>query len=313
MTDEGTYAPPWRRVPNSTPRLAPGNARIIVFMHVAFEGYAGPTIHASQSIAPGFKPDAIARGKVNHIGLSWQEYGAKQGMRRLQRLLDKHSIPATAAVSGIAAERYPDLVREWVRAGHEVCAHSWAQDVDQFELGKDEEREMVRRCVGTIESATGERPLGWVSPAGQLGDYTLRTLAEEGFTYTLDIKDDDVPYVIEVEGDHHLVSIPNLYDVNDITLYANARQPPEAYLSLFTHSFDVLYEEGATQTKMLNAVAHPPLFGRPFGAWAFEAAIRYAKQFPDVWFARRRDVADWVLSDFHAAAEAEASGHSPGG
>jgi len=284
-------------LPGSTPTRAPHDARIIVCLQIAVEHYVGPTIRAHVSIAPAFPEEAISQGKINYIGLSWQDYGGNAGLPRLMRILDKYGVPATGAVNGVMVERYPDLIREFARAGHEVCGHSWAQDVREFTLSEEEERENIRRCVEIITRVTGERPYGWVSPGGQLSERTLVLLAAEGFTYSLDFKDDDVPYIVEVDG-HRIVAIPNPYDINDIQVYARSGNPPEAYVSVFQRAFDILYEEGAEQPKIINSIMHPPLFGRPFGAWALEEVIQYAKRFPKVWFARRREVADWVLSSY---------------
>jgi len=289
-----------KRLPNSTPKRTPNNDRIIVCLQIAFEHYVGPTVGRGLSIAPEFPQEAIDSGKVNLIGLSWQDYGGNAGMRRLMRVLDKHGVPATSAMSGVAVERYPDIVKDFTKAGHEIIGHSWGQDVKEFALSEEEERKNIRRCVDIISQVGGERPYGWVSVGGQLSDRTLVLLAEEGFSFSLDFKDDDVPYIVEVEG-HRLVAIPNPYDINDIQQYAVAGNPPEDYVSFFKHTFDVLYEEGLEQPKIINAIVHPPLFGRPFGAWAYEEVIRYAKTFPNVWFARRREVADWVLSNYKAS------------
>jgi hypothetical protein len=39
-------------------------------------------------------------------------------------------------------------------------------------------------------------------------------------------------------------------------------------------------------------------YGHPFGAWAYDQVIRYAKGFQNVWFATRRQIAEWYLSHY---------------
>ena len=59
-------------------------------------------------------------------------------------------------------------------------------------------------------------------------------------------------------------------------------------------AFDTLYAEGVTSPKMINATVHAALYGRPYGSWAFEECIKYARQHSNVWFATRAEIADWV-------------------
>jgi peptidoglycan/xylan/chitin deacetylase (PgdA/CDA1 family) len=285
----------WVRVPDSTPARAPRGARIIVCVQIAFEDYIGPTVGANNtSIAPRFPAEAIAAGQVDLIGRSWQDYGVNAGLPRLLRVLAEEGISATVPASGMLAGRCPDLLKRIVDEGHEVCGHSWAQDVRLFELSAAEEYANLARCAEGIEKVCGVRPLGWVSPAGQLSATSLRALAHNGYLYSLDFKDDDVPYLVR-GSDWDLVGIPNPYDINDVQQYSVSGNPPSSYVEIFKHTFDMLYEEGMQQPKIVNAIMHPPLFGRPFGALALREVIRYAKSHDDVWFARRDEVARWVL------------------
>jgi peptidoglycan/xylan/chitin deacetylase (PgdA/CDA1 family) len=285
----------WVRVSGSTPARAPGGARIIVCVQIAFEDYAGPTVGSnSTSIAPSFPADALAAGQVDLIGKSWQDYGLRAGLPRLLRILAQEGISATVPVSGMLSERCPDLLKRVVDEGHEICGHSWAQDVRLFELNAAEEEANLARCAAGIEKASGVRPVGWVSPAGQLSATSLRALARNGYIYSLDFKDDDVPYLVR-GSDWQLVGIPNPYDINDVQQYSVSGNPPNSYLEIFTSTFDMLYEEGLDQPKIVNAVVHPPLFGRPFGALTLRKVIEYAKSHDHVWFARRDEVARWVM------------------
>jgi peptidoglycan/xylan/chitin deacetylase (PgdA/CDA1 family) len=149
--------------------------------------------------------------------------------------------------------------------------------------------------VGAVKNAIGQPPVGWCSPALQPSAHSVDLLLEEGFVYSMDFADDDIPYVVERPAGR-LVAIPYQYDLNDMGLYAYTRQPPSVYFEFFKRKFDYLYAEGvAGDPKMLNATVHAQLFGRAFGASVLEECIRYAQQFSGVWFARRDDIARWVL------------------
>ncbi len=50
--------------------------------------------------------------------------GLDRGTPRILRVLDRHGIPATFFFTGDAARRFPKVVREVARAGHEVGCHT---------------------------------------------------------------------------------------------------------------------------------------------------------------------------------------------
>jgi peptidoglycan/xylan/chitin deacetylase (PgdA/CDA1 family) len=69
-------------------------------------------------------------------------------------------------VSGIFGERTPATVRAIVQAGHELVAHSYAQDVIPAQLALEAVRADIEHTTAALEAASGERPRGWISPRG---------------------------------------------------------------------------------------------------------------------------------------------------
>ncbi|NIO08201.1 MAG: polysaccharide deacetylase, partial [Deltaproteobacteria bacterium] len=65
-------------------------------------------------------------------------------------------------------------------------------------------------------------------------------------------------------------------------------------LQAFKDEFDVLFEESHTDPKMLTLAMHCQM-AFPATGKLYDEAIQYAKSFPDVWFARRIDIARWIL------------------
>ena len=61
-------------------------------------------------------------------------------------------------------------------------------------------------------------------------------------------------------------------------------QPPEVLTDYFTDSLDVLYKEGQTHPKMLNASIRCHYFGRAVGTKAVDKALHYGKSLPHVSF-----------------------------
>lgn len=273
----------------------PNNARVAVNFHLVLEQWAGPAASTGHGMTPNFPKELIEAGKIDWATTSWQDYGGRRGFYRLMDVLNEHGVKGSASISGLAADAWPDLVKEFVDNGHEPSGHCYSQEQRMFRMTPEEERADIRKCVETFERVTGVRPVGWGSPGGQRSDLTPRLLMEEGFIYSQDFRDDDVPYIAIEQDGKRLVAMPNTYEINDAVLAGRFGQPPSTYVEMFCRSFDRLYKEGQTEPKLLTAILHGTYYGRPAGGWAVDECIRYIRQFPDVWIAQRRDVAQWVL------------------
>lgn len=51
-------------------------------------------------------------------------------------------------------------------------------------------------------------PLGWLNPGAGCSERTFEILVDEGYLWNGDLRDDDLPYVIEVKG-KILIEIPH--------------------------------------------------------------------------------------------------------
>jgi hypothetical protein len=103
--------------------------------------------------------------RIDFLALCAREYGANFGFTRLLDLLDHQEITATVLTSGLMAELFPDTLKEAARRGHEIACHHWDQSRHPFEYSSmEEERDAIARSVDAIEKATGERPVGYMSP-----------------------------------------------------------------------------------------------------------------------------------------------------
>jgi peptidoglycan/xylan/chitin deacetylase (PgdA/CDA1 family) len=277
----------------------PGGARVAVTITVALELWEGPYVETGYHDGPpvSVPQELLDSGYRDNATLSWQDYGPRRGMPRLLDIVDRHEVPVTTVVSGLAAERWPDVIRAYHNSGHEICAHSWAQDVRTWKLNREQEEANIRRCSEAIRAATGQAPVGWISPSAQPSDVTAELLHREGYTWHGDCSDDDIPYFVPA-GDGRLVAIPYQYDLNDLKVYVKGMNDASVYVKWFGHKFDVMYREGATAPGMVNATVHAALYGRPYGSWALEECIKYAKGHKDVWFATRSQIADWMLKEY---------------
>jgi peptidoglycan/xylan/chitin deacetylase (PgdA/CDA1 family) len=209
-------------------------------------------------------------------------------------MFDLNGIKGSFLISGSAAERFPSAVKEIQKRGHEIAAYGYSSDRLLDRLAATEEKKDIQTTLKVLADVTGARPVGWVSPELRPGDGTLAALAEEGMMWNGDFPNDDLPYMIRVNGKPLLI-IPYTMESDDREIYQIGGQLPSVWTRCFTDSLDVLSEEGATHPKMLNASIHAHMMGRSVGTKAIVDAIRYAKSQPKVWMTTRTEIAKWWL------------------
>jgi allantoinase len=69
----------------------------------------------------------------------------------------------------------------------------------------------------------------------------------------------------------------------------------DQFYTYLKDSFDVLYDEGKTNPKMMSVGLHCRLIGRPGRFQALKKFIDYVLNFDDVWICKRVDIAKhWI-------------------
>jgi peptidoglycan/xylan/chitin deacetylase (PgdA/CDA1 family) len=274
----------------------PGGARIAVQVVVNYEEGSEYSLldgDPHREIT-GDMASPIALDQRDLLNESFFEYGSRVGVWRLLNLLDKHQIKCTVLACGLALERNPKLAREITRRGHEPAGHGYRWE-EYHKMSREQERAAIRKAVDAIARTTGERPLGWMPRYGPSLN-TRELVAEEGgFLYdSCHALNDDLPYFVEAAGRRWLV-VPYSNDVNDGRGFRGGGGGPDDFHAMMRHTFDMLYEEGAEHPKMMTIALHCRVAGRPAVARVVDMFLSYAKTFPDVWFARRVDIARWWL------------------
>jgi peptidoglycan/xylan/chitin deacetylase (PgdA/CDA1 family) len=209
------------------------------------------------------------------------------------KLLKEHGVTATFTAAAAALEAAPELAREIVAQGHEVCSHGWRW-VHQFHMNEAAEREFIRKAVTSIEATSGIRPYGWLSRYLLTGN-TRRLLAEEGFTYHMDDYSDDAPFwevVPTAAGPKPMVIMPYALDSNDMKFWTDPALSTEQWLRYAIDTFEWLYEEGAEMPRMMSIGLHLRIIGRPGRIGALREFLRHVTRRHGVWITTRRAIAD---------------------
>jgi peptidoglycan/xylan/chitin deacetylase (PgdA/CDA1 family) len=273
----------------------PGGARVAFTIQVALEAWAGATVRGTTLPTP---PDG--QGALDWATISTQLYGPRTGAARLMRTIEERGFRACIHLSALVAERWPELVAGMAERGHEIVGHGYRQDERMATLDEQRDLEVVRRCAEIIAAVTGQRPVGWSSHGSRRGNYTVLSLLKEGYIYTRDFRDADLPYVAAQLGDRRLLAMTRTDEINDMFVVTNHGAPPSMYVEYFKRAFDQLYAEGASEPKVMTCVAHATVFGRPWGASALAECLDYVKQFDGVWSATGREIAEHYLASLPA-------------
>ena len=101
-------------------------------------------------------------------------------------LFAESGVRGTFFTLGWVADRYPQLIRRIVDAGHEIASHGWDHQ-RVFTMDAETFRADLARARKTIEDAGGKRVTGYRAPSFSIDQRTPWAhvvLAEEGYAYS---------------------------------------------------------------------------------------------------------------------------------
>ncbi len=270
----------------------PGGARIALQFVLNYEEGAERSVLDGDAHAETFLSEIVGAQPVpaRHMSMeSLYEYGSRTGVWRVLRLFRERGLPLTVSGVAQALARNPAVVEAVLRDGHEIAGHGWRW-LDYQDVPEDVEREHLACAVSTIQGLTGQPLLGWYT--GRDSPQTRRLVVDHGgFLYDSDSYADDLPYWVRVGAQRHLV-VPYALDTNDMRFaVAGGFASGEQFFAHLRDAFDCLYAEGAGAPRMLSVGLHGRLVGRPARLPALARFLDHAMAHPDVWVARRIDIA----------------------
>ena len=259
----------------------PDNKRIAVMMAFDLDAETMWTTHGDGSTA-------------HMTNLSRGAYGPKQGVPRILDMLDVHQVKATFFIPGVIAEKYPLVVKEIARRGHDIGFHGYLHEESTATTYEQEDATM-HRSEKIIYDLTGQKIAGHRAPGGVIHDYSLRLFLEHGYIYSSNWRDSDGPFLHQIDGKTvPLVELPkdSIFDDTAYDFYTDAaperyglKSPDEMY-EIWKDEFDTLAVEG----RMINFVLHPQFVGRASRVQMLSRLIGYMKSH-GAWLDTNRAVA----------------------
>jgi hypothetical protein len=264
----------------------PADRRVALSVSVMLEGW-------TDDGAPGIGPmgNPLKSGVLDLQGRSWAEYGPNAGAWRLLDVLAAAGVRSVFYVSGILAERHAGLMTAIAAAGHEIAAHGWGQNIIPAYQSKAEEKADLHRCITALETATGKKPRGWLSPRCTPSQNTSELLADATFAWHGDVFDADLPVRLQTESGP-IMAVPFTMEVNDMPLYIRYGNEPEAFTRILQRILENVAEIPRTPF-CLDLTVHAHVFGRPYGAIEFAKSLELAKQHQaHAWLTNHGQLAD---------------------
>jgi len=288
------YGPfPYSPIDRRPPLTWPGGARLALWVIPNVEFFAlGESIPVGAG-GTGVKPPDVP---------SWsaRDYGNRVGIFRLMKVLDRHGVRGTVALNSDLCARHPEIIEECLRRDWEFIGHNQSNTRRLNELAPGEEIRAIRGTLDTIAQATGKRPVGWLGSGLQETWDTLDLLAGEGCEYVSDWPNDDQPYLMELDNNRRLVSVPYSLEINDKPAYERRNRTPGEFRDMILRQFRVLYEEGGESGRVMAIAVHPYLSGVPHRIGALDDALGEICSHEGVWRTTGSEIAREYLRQLPA-------------
>jgi allantoinase len=281
-------------LPERQPLRWPNGARLAVVVMLCLEAVEW---EPHGGVAPPAARGAVYPRAFDSTVLSLHEYGNRVGIFRVLDVLDRLSIPGTAAVDALLAETRPTvveecLVRKFAFAGRGESASRMVTEL----TSEDDERAAVERCLSAVADVTGARPTGWFATGYGESTRTLGLLADAGVRYVCDWPNDEQPYPIGPPP-RRLVSLPAAVDLDDEVALRLRSIPVDRWAKMVTDAGATLLEDGRESGRLLVLPLHPYVVGQPFRIRYLERALATLAGADGVWFATADDVLGSLTRD----------------
>jgi peptidoglycan/xylan/chitin deacetylase (PgdA/CDA1 family) len=232
--------------------------------------------------------------------MSHQAYGARTGIARLLRVLDRRGVRGTFFIPGYSAERWPDICRSIRDAGHEIAHHGYLHEGAHGADVDEQERRLVRG-LAALDEVLGVRPVGYRGPNWELTFDTPRLLAKHGFVYDSGMMDADHPYLLAVDETPNaatLVELPGHWSLDDWEPYnylpgitgSGVIASPADVIDRWLLELEALVADGG----LFMLTNHPFVSGRPSRAAALDRLIETAQAIDGLWIATASEIAAHV-------------------
>ena len=249
---------------------------------------------------PSILPDLLPGNVPDFPNFSWREYGQRVGIWRLINCFDKMGVPLSCTMNAKIAQEIPQLIEAVKSRNWELVAHNYEQGelLTNFAHDVDKEREVIQNTLNVYEQYVGKPASGWLSSSLRGTMNTCDIIAENGLQFYCDLMNDDQPYMVDTPSGP-IVSIPYSNEINDFTLFTRRAHSNAEFVDILKCELQELLDESTESNsgRLMNLGLHPHVAGRAYRLPAVREFLQFAKSLDGVWFATRKEIADWYMAN----------------
>ena len=168
----------------------------------------------------------VERGNDKVCSLTFDAAWDDKDTDILINILKKYDVPATFFMVGSWVEKYPESVKKFHDAGHEIMNHSDTHPhIDGLSDAKISEE--IKKCSDKIENLTGTRPLLFRGPYGEYNNTVIKEAQKQNML-VLQWNIDSLDWK-NLSPDEIVARVTNRIAPGSIMLFHNgAKNTPEA-------------------------------------------------------------------------------------
>ncbi|MBK8056230.1 MAG: polysaccharide deacetylase family protein [Saprospiraceae bacterium] len=270
--DHNRYA--WSNLFERKPLVWPHQAKVALMITIPVEFFP-----LNPTGKPFKAPGSMVTAYPDFRHYTTRDYGNRVGIFRLLKVLDEFNLKANFAVNSEVAARYPNLIEEILKNGHEIIAHG--VDMDELHYGgmdNAHEAYLVEKSMDTLRKISGQKIQGWMSPAYSESFETPDLVKKYGCTFLCDWSNDDMPYIMDT-AHGSIVAMPVSQEISDRQIIINYHQTEDSFEQQVCDQLDTLADEAHQYGgRLLSLTLTPYISGLPFRISTIRNILQYTKQ-----------------------------------
>ncbi|NLY17785.1 MAG: polysaccharide deacetylase family protein [Clostridiaceae bacterium] len=255
----------------------------------------------------------------DYTGIPGREDREWNDMKYNFDLLNEYGLEgkATFFISGEVAVKHPDVIKEGLKRGYELCPHTFKETqyaIEDWDYNRQQED--ICRCIKAFENAAFEYDdykKGFRTHGYQSNRITREVLSDLGFEYIADMQAWETtgaynpafpeklvnftayPQFTGDNGSKVLLEIPDTF-ANDHFVYRVMKMSPAEALIFWKKQFDKIYRVGG----LFQACLHPyiSLKEDPGRENTYRQLLEYILSHSAVSFMRMGEISKWWFERF---------------
>ena len=227
----------------------PNGARLAVYLGFNLEHFA-----FGEGLGAGIGPVSPQPDVLNY---AWREYGNRVGAWRCLDMFDALFLPTATILNTALYDHCPELLQACVARGDEMVGHGHTNSVRQSVYNEADERLLLKGCRELIQTHSGQRPRGWLSPWISESLLTPDLLNETGYAYNLNWCHDDQPTHMRTRSGETIWSLPYPQELNDIPMIMHRQMDARDFADMLIDNTDEMLMQSAQQPLVMGIALQP--------------------------------------------------------